>query len=361
MSAPADEREARIFTGKWQFWRGRIHLSPARFERPYTPLDNLWLRSRPEYRGGEYGYQWQRHPLRRMRSAVEYADGAGRRPKEVARRKSPCLCHWPRLDLWLWRRLLPDNGEGNSSLGLISLLEHSEDVQLQRQPDEQGQISGCVNWRAVGMPADYDGDRIGPEGDHVHGTNGGPNRRSKSPTAFRSPVRGSVAQKGPERPFARVPLTDSPKETSRQYRSWVVDLAGSTLLLQYGGDLEEVQRLWEGPSSFMHGSTAAVSKPNYAFSDRIRGVSNDHDNSRSNGGCHHIRWRPGRLLAEISVRQISTDDGVKVEISAPGLSLILSPAAADKLRLWLDQWITDSVGEPPVLTTGTRTNRRRSR
>jgi hypothetical protein len=69
----------------------------------------------------------------------------------------------------------------------------------------------------------------------------------------------------------------------------------------------------------------------------------------------------GVFSREITVGEISTADGSKVEITAPGVRIVLTPAAADKLRLWLDQWITDSAGEPPMVTTASRTSRRRSR
>ncbi len=69
----------------------------------------------------------------------------------------------------------------------------------------------------------------------------------------------------------------------------------------------------------------------------------------------------GIYSREIGVHEIATNDGSKIEITAPGVRVILTPAAADKLRLWLDQWIADSVGEPPVITTGSSISRRRNR
>lgn len=64
---------------------------------------------------------------------------------------------------------------------------------------------------------------------------------------------------------------------------------------------------------------------------------------------------------ELGVQEVTSVEGTKIEIRAPGVRMVLTPAAADKLRLWLGQWITDSAGEPPVVTTGSRISRRRSR
>ena len=67
----------------------------------------------------------------------------------------------------------------------------------------------------------------------------------------------------------------------------------------------------------------------------------------------------GASTREIGIGEIETGDGSKVEITAPGLRMILTPAAAEKLLLWIDQWITDSAGDPPVVTTGSRSSRQR--
>jgi hypothetical protein len=72
-------------------------------------------------------------------------------------------------------------------------------------PDAEVQVGQCANSGAVGIPVDHDG--IGQEGGQPSvvgsdGRNGHP--AEPGHLAVRSPVSGPTAQKGPERPFARL-------------------------------------------------------------------------------------------------------------------------------------------------------------
>ena len=48
-----------------------------------------------------------------------------------------------------------------------------------------------------------------------------------------------------------------------------------------------------------------------------------------------IGGEEGVYSRHLSVDEVTTSCGKKVELTAPGLRLVLSPAAADELRLWL--------------------------
>jgi len=50
--------------------------------------------------------------------------------------------------------------------------------------------------------------------------------------------------------------------------------------------------------------------------------------------------------SQISIAQVSHWGVRQVEVSVPGVRLVLSPASADKLRMWLAKWVADTSGCP---------------
>jgi hypothetical protein len=53
----------------------------------------------------------------------------------------------------------------------------------------------------------------------------------------------------------------------------------------------------------------------------------------------------GVYSRQISMSGITGDNGNLVEMTIPGVRIILTPAAADKLRLWFNQWVKETAGE----------------
>jgi hypothetical protein len=46
--------------------------------------------------------------------------------------------------------------------------------------------------------------------------------------------------------------------------------------------------------------------------------------------------------AQIFMKVILNRGNIHAEIAAPGVRLVLTPAAADKLRLWLNEWVPET-------------------
>jgi hypothetical protein len=52
----------------------------------------------------------------------------------------------------------------------------------------------------------------------------------------------------------------------------------------------------------------------------------------------------GLHSSQISIREIVNRGNQQVEMTVPGVRVVMTPAGADKLRLWLDQWIVETTG-----------------
>jgi hypothetical protein len=48
--------------------------------------------------------------------------------------------------------------------------------------------------------------------------------------------------------------------------------------------------------------------------------------------------------AQVAVREITNRGNQHIELSAPNVRIVLTPSAADKVRLWLNRWSNESAG-----------------